>query len=1587
MANGDEQYVPGSIFQKAMQDPALYQKAKASDDAFGTDLTKIFEDMNLQREKLNFLTSKRASDIDNLPSVYEQKPNPIDSELLGGNSLTGPNPAKNVENLSNEGYIDSLLDKFKNVGPVSQNALKWAQPYNFNTGPNNATFDRYYTHRLYKDLGFNPYRDNERLYNSKATWLDDFRRMSGQFGGLFMNGVKGVWGADISEDQERRLAIAQTSKEGAGAFTTNLVAQLGFSAGLLSDVIVEELALGAVTAATGGLASEVTLPLMGAKIARATALLSRAKGFKRTKELLESMRGVDGARTFYAASKSGKMALGAADFFNPFQYSTRAIYGIAKGAKGYKGLEGMALASTTFGGFYKDYIRLRAAYSETKLEGELVQMGLLKDEIGDHYTKYGKNPEGEDAERLYSNAKEANFKTQLMNMPLILYSNDIVFGKAFRGFKPKWLAKAEAAQKIPSDIARIKGWKAAGTKAAELLPSGAKKFTDIRFWKQAPSKIALGTIQYGKANFTEAIQENLQEAVSAGMEDYYKKIYHDPFLAGSRQGWASFRKGTASQISGQGLETFLSGFLMGGMLQTIQAPVAYAQKKFFTDHKAYEADRLKQGQELTDAYNAVIMETGKMATFTEQNAMVQKNLAKDMLEAETLNDRKFYHDAKNASMYTHITTLLQHDQYDVWTDALKDMNQLTDQELKEALGGIDSVEGKDIRTRLADIIEEAENIKKIYDNFGEKFEDPSDPTRFNRKTNPEGWLKEKFRKDAYEKTRIHASFGYYSFHKALSRMSSVLDAAGGENAPLAKAPALSITVMFDRKDRLDRIKTLNDEYEIYKDGDATQKKLATKTRQELDAAIDLSEALSEYEDLVIDARDPNYGPSTKQSLRASKIAQTLKDKYFKYVKVLARHNNENALDEKIYPSLNGMMDFIELQQDAKSLSQYINFMHDPENFATTAERELEANQRNHAAREEVMTVALTAFQKMADGNDSFNDLFDIGVFIVPETESMKAFTEGRDDEIVFTAAVSPYGPILPDSDKHKEAMEIIKKYREKHPISPIDTALSVEGLAEKLFSDPNVELTPEEKEFKKVNQTEIDIVLITLKGLSKKAKVDDSAPIQTKDNTKITSNTPIEEINKLPDLLVQLKEGYKEFQDKDPTDKRNFEEYVSGSSLANIIIQVYNAQEGRIFDPKATKKVPLPPLISAIQTHRDKGLRVVFGPITIKPKAPDYLHFDSWVNDDLITIYGINKKSDESIDAYIARMPAELKDFFEKKWKEVLEEDKDILVSNPYILQKFKDNFDAVYDSDKKFIDNELKGKTTSDIEKRKDKSYVSIKDSEFKMAGEDEEFANAEIIYYLPDGTEEVIYTQGEISNPAVIDELRRLVDRRYADEMRNYRPQEPIVTETQQKPKEDPEDTTDLLAEAQLVDSDEALQKIENKVKEILIDPERGYGYFSGIGAGYYGNLMDVIQAKGRELAGKITITGIKVGQKFAMKDTKIFGTMGRAEVIDVSPESVTVAKIGDFTKTDTYTRKEFVNAVWEKIDEEFGTRPPAAAAPVEPMTPKEKEITEENIKNQRKAESDPSAINKEIDENKDKSPDDAWDDFDNNIDKDCD
>jgi hypothetical protein len=182
-----------------------------------------------------------------------------------------PQPQYKLPTLAQEAQIQRSKDiklEQENIfdNAFAQNAKKptvwdnmYTQGINFQpTSKGGVNLERYIDRDEFKTLGFNPFIDNESYYQSNTGFWDDFAAARKGQWDLFKIGLFSHYGtSDQYEKAQRyeRAANIGTSQRTntASRMFNNAVLNSGYTLGLMTGIIAEEIALGFLTAGAGNL--------------------------------------------------------------------------------------------------------------------------------------------------------------------------------------------------------------------------------------------------------------------------------------------------------------------------------------------------------------------------------------------------------------------------------------------------------------------------------------------------------------------------------------------------------------------------------------------------------------------------------------------------------------------------------------------------------------------------------------------------------------------------------------------------------------------------------------------------------------------------------------------------------------------------------------------------------------------------------------------------------------------------------------------------------------------------------------------------------------------------------------------------------------------------------------------------------------------------------------------------------------------------------------------------------------------------------------------------------------------------------------
>ncbi len=916
-----------------------------------------------------------------------------------------------------------------------------------------SQFDRYFNNRKFDDLGFTPYSNTEEYYNQNSDVYDDMSRMWGQYTSLagsgfssvyrsigdFFDGDNYAYAPDISTamEFEDAMRVGNSSRDGGMAWTNNLLLNSAYTMGIIGSIAIEELALFTAAGVQGFLnpaSDAVLLSRTAANLKRIGTEGARVfnvfRGLEAGRDIYKTLKSADAAKDFWSAAKTGGRVLGNA--FAPNTVYALKNFKTAQNAT-QNGIN-IAKAASTFGGFYRDVRAINLALAESKLEGGMVYNQLVRDGIRIHEAKTGRPVTPDQMAKIESAASKGSFYTTMANAPIIYASNWFVLGNAMGGFN-------RTLSRVFNDSYR-RGFKSivqtgATRNAKGVLNknvfenvganlAGTWKKVKAGGWKGLVGSGGAAMLRYAAANIAEGVQEVSQEAVSAATTGYYNEIMKDPLAGGMELRNTMIANGIGSQLSSEGFSVFMSGFLMGGVVQLPQklffqgVPSIYkyganqaasglgmdggvfgtkGQNEAWAEYKEqrdkFLADILEQHNTV---WNNQIDDPTSLFDETKFNFFMQKQMA-DGMKAANGEDMFAFKDEQDGSKFQQMYTIFQHGTSQIYRDQLTDMLKLTNEELYEAYSGSAGVKKSDIkngkiRERLTNMVEAIDKQEQNYLDDVAKFPQPFDPSKFKKGT-PE-FTQEVLSANAWNHARFLYMFTKDGFTQALERSNKIYSLL--ENEPIfAKMEAKDLTVLLSAESIDAEIEMLKAEKQVFQDSDQ-----APQTKQIAEKA----ERIAKLEAIKAILTDPKYTTKSDGKRKGTfdrRNIKKLSPAFAAYVKYLAETQDSFVSEENINKALIDIVDHIALKERAKVYDKAIEYLGNPERFGEIFNRQLEYNKQYFSKVKENFEKQLKKYVSIQEANQLMSEFLALNPSVFFDPEETKMFLETNDIKYLKTA--------------------------------------------------------------------------------------------------------------------------------------------------------------------------------------------------------------------------------------------------------------------------------------------------------------------------------------------------------------------------------------------------------------------------------------------------------------------------------------------------------------------------------------------------------------------------------------------------------
>lgn len=1050
-------------------------------------------------------------------------------------------PEKNP-NLDAKAFTSALKAKVYNRISANNSNDSYARMYSYDAGPSGQNFYKRYAafgNETFERIGFSPTRNNEAIYNEGTSWLQRHTRMlqysaAPLFAAGFTSGprslmrmLKGDFSTDPADAKiyAEASAIGQDTAGGVGAFMNNLSMNFAYTAGIMTEAIVEE-AVGALLAAPTGGASFAAATINNARkipkifraLGKAFKGMTTANAFNKT---LNAANDINTARKMWSWAKIEKgVSSKVGRFINPAENTFEAISASIKNADNLQGLaRAYNTAYKTAGGFYRDVRAINMALAEARLEGGFTQNEIYNDLYREFYDKNGFAPDNDMQRDMRKQALEGGLDTLYKNAWLIYLSNKIVFPNIVG---PRGGLKSFLSSKT-DDILDLKFGKVKKT----MVPKseGSKIMTPKYEWvensfkntiketyKQPLRKLLPAMGSYFKANVTEGLQENFQEIIAEASKKYYISTFQNPKKDSTEYYNGLMKTAFKEHFQTTGLETFASGFFMGflggGMNKSfdyLSQAVNYIKDK--DAYREYKAAKKTYGAKIAANLSSIDVKEffdNRAFNFSEQLGTISQ-------EALT---KKVARDQRHKQFVGQLNQVLDHNMMEMFVNHLSSYKDLTPEEFQEALGFETIEEATAAQLKIDSTIEKALNVQKRYDSFKERYPDPINTKEMSRLESlgkdSEEYQNAQFLNSAWRLSRHNAVFFGESYEDALQRMSKIVNKVVN-NGPLGDANASDVSILFDPKKMYQEVDMLETEIKTAEDAGEVNVDIINK-RNKLNALKEVIEKGDEYakynmtnetlkerlfysylrlgkeltdEELNEEVKKIKEGVDEETIIQSQNAYENA---YKNYLKVIGKMSDSDVFDSQVDESFEDLLDFYKLQDEKQAMAKAVNMLNDPESFVEHVERNMAWMKQLYNNRKDYYTDMVNNAMNSTLANDLINSLASEGIYISAEDlENLVNYNilpeEFYDDAKKIV--------IKRNNPRYKEYAQVLNYYiqQKNNPVGKSTGSEKLDAKIQELDNKMKAELEKLSKEEKRVDLDPVEIKkgsTITYKALLNK---------------------------------------------------------------------------------------------------------------------------------------------------------------------------------------------------------------------------------------------------------------------------------------------------------------------------------------------------------------------------------------------------------------------------------------------------------------------------------------------------------------------
>ena len=594
-----------------------------------------------------------------------------------------------------------------------------------------------------------------------------------------------------------------------------------------------------------------------------------------------------------------------------------------------------------YNGLRRSFVEFSAAASEATIESISAYGDMFTSLQQEFVDKNGRIPTPEEMEKMHSTAVKTASDVNALNMGVLLAMNKIQFGDLMQKWMPtsKYMkgflndeASSVAKTRLVKDGVKQKIYR----EGAFGVLGSTKKIAQDFGKKKAAWEVAKA---FGKSTLrfegSEGVQELIQEGGSHAIAEYNKSIYNSNPMSLAD----AFGEGVSSQWNEQGFKTFLIGAFTGRLVGAGKAvidPLVEAASRLPKDKQEQYKEYIKQVDSDISTLNS-FFENPSNSVLENVQSLKESMSASERLNKYAAGENAYrFNNAKDDAFVAAVKSARRLQATDALYDAIDSFgDNFTPEEFKEAFGiDINETEFTSVKDYASDIRNQVKSYVETYDKLQQELGSKINPMFY-----ADGSVEQKrarlIQRSLNQMIDVLAinSIKEGQSVKRLQNLSREL----ASDPEIGSSSEYVLRTLSDLSVLTSELGTISKEINDLKTLGDYESLLRAKELEELASAM---KAFSPF----FDPKDGTFiGTLSDETLKKDEISEEEIDNgmYNENVSALIekiingqnkRYGGKDISKKGLDKNFRKIVDYIRLNQDAKSFSKAIDAFYDPKTF-------------------------------------------------------------------------------------------------------------------------------------------------------------------------------------------------------------------------------------------------------------------------------------------------------------------------------------------------------------------------------------------------------------------------------------------------------------------------------------------------------------------------------------------------------------------------------------------------------------------------------------------------------------------------------